>query len=318
MKVVAFFNHKGGVGKTTIVFNTAIALGELGHKVAIVDADAQANASAIALGEEHYETAVNKNETLWTAVAPLVSGAGDFRAVAPIELRENVCIVPGDIRLSKFEAILPQSWTEALAGNERGFRATTALHRLCQSMDELCSAEYVFVDVGPNVGALNRSVLIACDGFVVPLAPDLFSILALPSVGTSIAEWKRQWETARENKPEGLNFGMPNGDTRPLGYVTQQFSTYRKEVAAAYMQWLGRVPDTYAEGVEKPLGWKVSTDAEIAQIPNLYSLIPLAQETNKAIFELSGREARGAHWTKAQTARVLFRGLATKIIARVK
>ena len=181
MKVVAFFNHKGGVGKTTIVFNTAIALGELGHKVAIVDADAQANASAIALGEERYETAVNKNETLWTAVAPLVSGAGDFRAVAPIELRENVCIVPGDIRLSKFEAILPQSWTEALAGNERGFRATTALHRLCQSMDELCSAEYVFVDVGPNVGALNRSVLIACDGFVVPLAPDLFSILALPS-----------------------------------------------------------------------------------------------------------------------------------------
>ena len=78
MKVVAFFNHKGGVGKTTIVFNTAIALGELGHKVAIVDADAQANASAIALGEERYETAVNKNETLWTAVAPLVSGAGDF------------------------------------------------------------------------------------------------------------------------------------------------------------------------------------------------------------------------------------------------
>jgi len=30
LNVVSFFNHKGGVGKTTIVFNTGLALLELG------------------------------------------------------------------------------------------------------------------------------------------------------------------------------------------------------------------------------------------------------------------------------------------------
>ena len=54
------------------------------------------------------------------------------------------------------------------------------------------------------------------------------------------------------------------------------------------------------------------------QVPNLYSLIPLAQQTNKAVFELTGREARGAHWTKAKETKALFEDLAKKIIDRVK
>jgi chromosome partitioning protein len=200
MHVVAFFNHKGGVGKTTLLFNTALALHEVGHAVVIFDADAQANVTGLALPESQYDNSLNDDLTIWSAVAPLVTGAGDITAMTPVEIRDRVWIVPGDIRLSNFEAILPVGWTEALAGEARGFRVTSALHRLFVEIGNDTGADYALIDLGPNVGALNRSALIAADGFVVPLAPDLFSLMALTSVGNSIRDWVRQWRTAADNQ----------------------------------------------------------------------------------------------------------------------
>jgi cellulose biosynthesis protein BcsQ len=52
MKIIAFFNHKGGVGKTTMLFNTAVEMGRLGKRVLMVDLDAQANLTAISLHDE--------------------------------------------------------------------------------------------------------------------------------------------------------------------------------------------------------------------------------------------------------------------------
>src|SRR4051794_37741603 len=110
MHVVGFFNHKGGVGKTTLLFNVALALHELGHSVVIIDADAQANATGLALAEEQYDAALDDNLTIWSMVAPLVTGAGDIELKTPVAIRDGVWVVPGDIRLSNFEAILPVGW----------------------------------------------------------------------------------------------------------------------------------------------------------------------------------------------------------------
>ena len=43
MKIVSFFNVKGGVGKTTLTILTAMTLSKEGSKVLIIDADTQAN-----------------------------------------------------------------------------------------------------------------------------------------------------------------------------------------------------------------------------------------------------------------------------------
>ena len=151
MKIVSFFNHKGGVGKTTIVFNAAIALGEIGHKVLLIDADAQSNLTAAALPEERVEAALANDSTLWAALSPLVSGSGDIVAMEPTKIRDAIWLLPGDIRLSHFEAICPQGWTEALAGAARGYRVTSALHRLINQLGSTVEADLVFVDLGPNV-----------------------------------------------------------------------------------------------------------------------------------------------------------------------
>jgi len=315
MRIVAFFNHKGGVGKTTLLFNTALALHELGKSVVLFDCDAQANVSGLALDESAYSNALGEERTIWSSVAPLVTGAGDIATATPKEIRNDVWVVPGDIRLSNFEAILPVGWTESLAGEARGFRVTSALHRLFLSIGEQTGAEYGLVDLGPNVGALNRSALIAADGFVVPLAPDLFSLMALESVGNSIRDWGRQWAAARENVPSGLDFEIPPGSPRPLGYVSQQFSVYGNRPAAAYRNWLGRIATAYENGVLGPLGLPSRGDADqLGALKNFGTLVPTAQHANKAIFELSGNEARGAQYTRAQDSRGAFEAIAGGIL----
>ena len=321
MKTIAFFNHKGGVGKTTLLFNVAVAIGELNKRVVVVDADAQANVTGLALTEEQYTSALDADETIWAAFNPLVSGAGDFRKVTPRNIRDNVWLLPGDIRVSNFEAICPVGWTEALAGEVRGFRVTSSFFRLLQACDEILRPDVILIDLGPNVNALNRNVLIAADGFVVPLAPDLFSIMALPSVGKSIKTWVTQWRTACTNKPAELDLNLPRGQPIPLGYLSQQFSTYRKAPSTAFQKWLRRFPDAYREGVRKPLEEVgIPTPAgeySIGSLKNFGALIPTAQDNNKAIFELSGREAYGAQYTTAQESRLTFVDIGNTILGRL-
>jgi cellulose biosynthesis protein BcsQ len=323
-KVIAFFNHKGGVGKTTILFNVAVALAQVDKKVVLFDADSQANLTALAVTEEDYQKALDKDITIWSALEPLVTGAGDFKLIEPLTLRPNLWLVPGDIRLANFEGICPTGWTEALAGEARGFRVTTALYRLFHETAICKSADFVLVDLGPNVNALNRNALIASDGFIIPLAADLFSVRALPSVGNSLAGWVRQWQTALSNKPTTINFAFPTCESAPipLGYVSQQFSVFSGSLTEAFQRWQDKIPDAYKEGVIRPLKavnlpvHEQETQPLIA-LKYLSALVPKAQQAHKAIFELSGYEARGAHFKRSRDTHETFMKLAKVIIERL-
>jgi len=321
MRTVAFFNHKGGVGKTTLLFNTAVVLSQMGRRVVLLDADAQANLTALALPEARVLAAIEQHRTIWDVVSPVVTGAGDLRMVAPEQIRDTLWILPGDIRISNFEAIAPVGWTEALAGEARGFRVTSAMHRVLQALASEVNADLALIDLGPNVNALNRSVLISTDGFVVPLAPDLFSVMALPSVGQSIKTWITQWKTALGNKPADLELSLPEGLPKPLGYLSQQFSTYRKSPTTAFQQWLDKIPDAYTDGILRPLanaGVPIPAgDHSLRSLKNYGALVPTAQEGNKALFELDGREAYGSQYTKAQESRELFQAVAETILAKL-
>jgi cellulose biosynthesis protein BcsQ len=321
VKIISFFNHKGGVGKTTIVFNVALALANPQRRVLIVDADAQANLTAIAVSEARLDKLYNSNRTIWSPFAPLVSGSGDIGPIKPARVRPDVWLLPGDIRLSHFEAICPQGWTEALAGEARGYRVTTALYRLIRLVGTQVGADLAFIDLGPNVGALNRTALLASDGFVVPMAPDLFSVTALPSVGSSTAKWVKDWATARATLSIQIDFDLPEGRPVPLGYLSQQFSVYRREPSAAFRKWMAEIPAAYEEGVLQPLR-EVNIkppmeDPDLGALPNYYSLVPIAQASNKPIFELGGSEARGAQFTRAQDTLETFQSIGQKVLHRL-
>ncbi|UEA84212.1 AAA family ATPase [Tsukamurella paurometabola] len=327
MKIVSFFNHKGGVGKTTLIFNIGIALARAGRSILFVDADPQANLTSLALPAERYQTVLDEKRDIYHALLPVIKTTGDIADVTPELIRDNVWILPGHIRLSEFEGILPESWTSSLAGRYNGFQQTTAIQRLILSTVEKIGCDFVLIDVGPSVGALNRVILLGSDGFVVPLAPDLFSITALPSVGKSLTDWVSEWRIAREQADRtGISSdfvgSMLPGCPIPIGYISQQFASYRSAPTAAFKEWYHRIPATYdAEIPEKLSSLGIATPkppGQLGTIRNLSSLVPRAQESNSAIFELSGAEARGAQYIRARDTFEDFSHLASAIESRLE
>jgi chromosome partitioning protein len=324
MKTVVFFNHKGGVGKTTLVFNLGLALAGRGQRVLFIDADAQANLTAAALPPLDIEAAYSAGTSIADVLGPLVDASGDIVPIAPAQIRESAWILPGHIRLSEYEEICPTNWTSALAGNVSGLRVTTAPFRVAQETSRLIDADLVLIDVGPNVGAMNRNILLAADGFVVPLAPDLFSLNALKSVGRSTTLWIREWQAIRgafERRNQPMPFITPIGRPVPLGYVSQQFATYRQAPAEAYRRWLRQIPDAYRNDIAEQfesIGIDVPAPPDIlGEVRNLSSLVPMAQSANRAVFELTGTEARGSQYTKARDTVEIFGGIAEEILRRL-
>ncbi|BCJ67570.1 ParA family protein [Polymorphospora rubra] len=324
MKTIAFYNHKGGVGKTTLLFNMGLALTRQGNKVLFVDGDAQANLTSISLRDEQIDRAYREGRTIYHGLAPLVEGTGDIAHIRPLKIRNLAWVLPGHIRLSVFEEIAPEGWIGALAANPRGYRVSTAVQRLMKQVAESVDADYILLDLGPNVGAFNRAAILGADGFVIPMAPDLFSLTALPSVGESVSRWVEEWKIAlgaSTRRPLSLGFDLPIGQPSPLGYISQQFAVYREQPAEAYRKWISQIPGEYQSGVVealKSVGVACpSGEGQIGEVRNLSSLIPMAQRNRSAVFELSGSEARGAQFTRAKDTLELFTDLAVKMVDRL-
>jgi cellulose biosynthesis protein BcsQ len=242
---LAIFNHKGGVGKTTLTVNVGAALAARGHKVLLIDSDPQCNLTSYLLASEVVDDLLDKSDsdegqTVWSAVKPVSEGVGSVFRVRPIELAiEGMYLVPGDIRLSEFEGDLNEFWALCLQRKVRGFRGTTAISELA---DHLCAdieADFVFYDSGPNIGPLNRAILLDCDEFIVPVACDLFSLRALKTLGRTLVDWITDWETIGDLAPEGtaLLVGRPVF----IGYVPQRFRTYGGAVTQQQAHFLGEI-----------------------------------------------------------------------------
>lgn len=326
MKVISFFNHKGGVGKTTLLYNVGVAMATAGERVLFVDADAQANLTGNALNAKEYQERIAAKETLFDALEPVINTTGQPMTFDPVQIRPTAWIIPGHIKLSEYEEVLATSWSDTTSGRYAGFQRSTALYRIIKDTAALVNATYVLVDLGPSVGALNRVALLSSDGFVVPLAPDLFSLTALPSVGRSLVNWIEEWKVAMQQANRtgvDLQFSgaLPIGRPAPLGYVSQQFASYRSAPAAAFKRWLNDIPGAYkSEVVDRLAGIEVNVPSGVGQIGtvrNLSSLVPMAQEANSAIFELSGAEARGAQYVRARDTLLDFEGLASEIQRRL-
>jgi chromosome partitioning protein len=302
MKTIAFFNNKGGVGKTSLVYHLAWMLSERGVPVLAVDLDPQANLSAMFLSEERLEEIWPDSEehpyTIYGAVRPILRGVGDI-APPPVEqIARNLFLLPGDLGLSRFEDKLSDAWPRCHNSDEAAFRTMTAFHRLMRELAQ-DRAELILVDVGPNLGAINRSALIASDFVCLPLAPDLFSLQGLKNLGPTLRQWRATWGELRTKAPEGLS--LPAGEMTPVGYIVMQHGMRDNRPVKAYQRWMDKIPPVYRSAVLNeamtPTMPSVLQDPYLlAQLKHYRSLMPLAMEANKPMFRLKPADgAIGAH-----------------------
>jgi len=321
--VIAFFNNKGGVGKTSLVYHLAWMYAEMGIRVVAADLDPQANLTAAFLDEDRLEVLWpdgDHPETVFGCIQPLLRGIGDVSEPYLETVEDRLALVVGDLLLSGFEDELSESWPSCLDRKERSFRVMSAFWRVLQKAADSQRADVILIDLGPNLGAINRAALIASDYVVVPLSPDLFSLQGLRNLGPTLRRWRQEWAERLGRNPVA-DLKLPGGRMQPVGYVVLQHSVRLDRPVKAYDKWIARIPEVYRTVVlDEPWenGVSVTTDPHLLALLKHYrSLMPLAQEARKPMFHLRPADgAIGAHVQAVQGAYADFHALAGAIAKR--
>jgi cellulose biosynthesis protein BcsQ len=303
MNTIAFFNNKGGVGKTTLLYHVAWMLSELGVRVVVLDLDPQSNVTSMFLSEDRLDELWEgpaSGHSIVSAVAPLLEeGTGDVKQPHLEIVAKRLALVPGDLGLARLEDELSSQWPNCLAGKAKAFRITSAFHRVIRLAASEFKADVALLDVGPNLGAINRSAIIAANHVLVPLVPDLFSLQGLQNLGPTLQDWRKGWSKRLEEAPAGLE-DLPQGKMQPVGYVVLQHAVKMSRPVKAYLRWAQRIPSEYRRAMQLPPAPEAMSPENdpncLAQLKHYRSLMPLAMEAGKPIFHLTPRDgAIGAH-----------------------
>lgn len=331
--VLTFFNNKGGVGKTSLIYHLAWTFAEMGKTVLIADLDPQANLTAAFLDEDEIEELwedPKPGSTIFRAVKPLAA-VGDIAKPRLRKIAPGLHLLPGDVELSGFEDTLSTEWPSSMGDTNlyRPMRILTAFWQVVQMGAKDVGADIILIDIGPNLGAINRSVLIATDFVVIPLGADLFSLQGLQNLGPTLRSWKSLWGKRVDNWNESneagehTDFTLPRGAMKAIGYVCQQHGVRLDRPVKAYDKWVKRIPGVYREAVlDQPSASPVLVENDphcLATVKHYRSLIPMAQEHRKPIFKLTSADgAIGSHAAAVQDAGKDFRKLAAKILSKIE
>lgn len=155
MTIVAVFNQKGGVGKTTTVLNLAAALALRGRQPVGIDLDPQAQFSSIT-----GSVATQSDDSIFS----LFQRNRPLREVIH-ESASGISVIPSHVELSKVDAL-----------HGKGYNAINKLNAGLQTESSWCQDRQVIIDCSPLVGVLSLNAIFACDGVIVPISADYLSM----------------------------------------------------------------------------------------------------------------------------------------------
>lgn len=304
--IISLFNHKGGVSKTTTTYNLGWALAAKGKKILLVDGDPQCNLTGTVLGfeghsdfESFYRRVPLGN--LCGALAPAFNSTPAPLAPAAIQAtsQRNLSILAGHIDLATYEAQLAVAFTTSAAlpvmRNLPG-----AAGALLRETAKVNGVDVVLIDMSPSVGALNQSLFLASDYFIVPTSPDYFCYLAVQSLANVLPAWNR---TAAPMRGNGTNlaYPLPSNGPKFLGIISQRYRPCSGEPAASFQGWIDRIKEAVSDRLVPVLQQEnmVVSEAEfnksgaadspynLANIADFNSLIAQSHTHNVPVFALS-------------------------------
>ncbi|HSR89086.1 MAG TPA: AAA family ATPase [Candidatus Udaeobacter sp.] len=251
-KKLVFCNNKGGVGKTTLAFHCAVDFANKGYKTAMIDLDPQCNLTLQTLGHTFYENNLNlfadTTKTIYDVLKPKIEGSGDIDTTVKLYKvpgRENLFILPGDIQLSVFESLLINGFSDAAAGNLRGYSDTSAIDRYLNKIGSENEIDIFVIDTSPSLGVLNRIIFLGSEYFIVPLTPDSYSVQGIKNLGVVFEGWKKQWSnTAKAVSVSGKTPSdhVLSGNSLFIGYINNDFSIYSQRMVRRQRDWTEILP----------------------------------------------------------------------------
>jgi chromosome partitioning protein len=170
-RIISVIAQKGGVGKTTSTVHLAMALGNLGFKVLILDWDtSQGNTTFSVIGNINHKTSVG--------ICDVIANGGSIDNIIRKTHNPNVDIIPSEIYDS-----LGRSYNIETVLNQLGLEGYTLLRNLFAESTQLQDYQFVLIDNTPKLGIETASALIASDYFLIPIH---MSDFALDSIGKTI------------------------------------------------------------------------------------------------------------------------------------
>lgn len=230
-KVVAVANQKGGVGKTTTVFNLSAGLARKGKKVLVVDSDAQGNLTSC-MGIDEPDSL---EDTLAGIMGTLMGDGSVEPEYAVMQHGENVCFVPGNIELSGIEVALVN---------------TMGREYILKEYISIVAPYYDFIllDTMPSLGMLTVNALAAADSVIIPCQAQFLSLKGLEQLIVSIMKVKQKLNPALSF--EGILLTMVDARTnfsREIAGLVRENYGSRIPVFEKYIPLSVRAAETAAE-----------------------------------------------------------------------
>ena len=335
-KIISFFNNKGGVGKTTTSCNVAAGLAQhLRKKVLYIDLDPQCNATLLILGEEKISDSYWDNpksaKTILNIINPIIDDETSItfkdEDILTDSNRFGVHLIMGHPRLSTIEDRLGEAWVKVQGGEIGALRRTNWCNDLLSRVRD--HYDYVIIDLGPSLGALNRSALIASDYFVSPMSVDIFSIIGLRNIKEWVEDWSVKYQRGitnlEETRGQDVFHSFPIEKrvkilSGCLGYTTQTYASRKnksgeKRPTKAYEKILEQFDKEFSENIGLFLAEGSRKDNHVlGEVPNMFSLAPIAQSSASPIRDLKSSDGIfGAHHFQAKEYSNIFDKIAENI-----
>jgi len=220
MRIIAFMNQKGGVGKTTTTVNLGAALAEMGRKVCLIDLDPQAHLTI--------NYGVEPSPDVTSLYNVLVEDKSFLEAIHTID--DNVALVPSSIDLAAAEVELV-----SVLGREMILKKKieAAQSGAAQAFD------YILLDCPPSLGLLTINALAAASEVIIPMQPHFLALQGVAKLLETVQLVGRRMNP--KLRVSGIVLTMFDSQTKLTNEVVAELNKFIEMAKGRPVPWSGTV-----------------------------------------------------------------------------
>ncbi len=276
-KVISIFNNKGGVGKTTLLWNIADALARKDKRVLMIDFDPQCNLSLAVLGQNNFKNTLPKeNEPYGVTIRAYlqrflmnIEGEEFFSHRGP-HTDTKAELLAGDFWLNVYSESLSVG-ADLLTGT--GISKYAILRNIIQAGQKKNNVQYdyVLIDLPPSFGAVVRAALYSSDYFIIPCTVDTFSAYCVGLIGQMLPQFLEDWQDGfKRFKQDNKSITDFDSLGRPhfAGWIFNGYDTRKSNTSE---NGIIRADVVHKDNIVSAINTSILQNAKICSVKNLPS-----------------------------------------------